>query len=181
MSKIILVISCFLLAASLQAQSVYSYSVISIEGNSKPLSAYQGKKILIITLPTQQNAYNDSLLHSLDSIRVVYHDSLAIIAVPSYEDGYTAANKSSLQQWYRSILNIDIVVTEGMYTRKISGTGQHPLFAWLTDKNKNNTFNQDVTGPGNKFIVWKDGELTSVLGAPVKLGGHTINDLLTGQ
>ena len=181
MKKIILIFSSFLFAYVSKAQTMYTYSVTSIEGVNKPLSAYSGKKILVITLPTQQNAANDSVLHSLDSIRIAYPGQLQIIAVPAYEDGYTPTVKASLTQWYRSKLGADIIITDGMYTRKTSGSQQHPLFQWLTDKNKNGSFNQDVTGIKNKFIIWTDGSLTSVLGAPVKLGGAVMNDLLQSQ
>lgn len=89
--------------------------------------------------------------------------------------------KDSLKQWYRSILSMDVIVTEGMYTRKTSGSQQHPLFKWLTDKSKNNHFDNDVTGPRDKFIVWSDGELTGVLGAQIRIGGSTLNSLLQEQ
>ncbi|MBS1511068.1 MAG: hypothetical protein JST86_09515 [Bacteroidetes bacterium] len=181
MSKTILILSCFFLIGKAIGQTVYTYSVPTIEGGTQPLSTLAGKKIIVITLPTQQNAPNDSLLHSLDSIRTVYSSSLTIIAVPAYEDGYTPANKNTLMQWYRSILGTAVIITDGLYTRKTSGSQQHPLFQWLTDKNKNGTFDLDVSGAGNKFILWPDGTLTSVLGAPIKLGGTIMNDLLQSQ
>jgi glutathione peroxidase len=178
MLKLILIFSSFFLTGAVCVESIYTNSVITIEGTNKPLTNYRGKKILVITLPIQQNSSNDSLLHSLDSLRSAYSGSLIIIAVPSYEDGYTATIKASLKQWYRSILSIDVIVTEGMYTRKSSGSQQHPLFKWLTDKTKNNHFDKDIGGPRNKFIVWTDGELIGVLGAQTKLGGSTVNELL---
>lgn len=181
MSKVALFVIGFLSFTKPAIESIYSHSVISIEGVNKPLSAYQGKKILIVTLPIQQNASNDSLLHSLDSLQVSYADSIVIIGVPSYEDGYTSTIKTSLTQWYRSILNQAIVITEGLYTRKTSGSQQHPLFKWLTDRNKNGHFDKDVEGTRDKFFVWKDGELTGVLGAQTRIGSSTIRDLLEGQ
>lgn len=180
MSKLIFIASSFFLISGVYVESIYTHSVISIEGVNKPLSAYQGKKILIMTLPIQQNASNDSLLHSLDSIRNIYSDSLVIIGVPSYEDGFTPSLKASLTQWYRTILHQDIIITDGLYSRKTSGTQQHPLFRWLTDKNKNGHFDKDVNGPRNKFFVWKDGELTGVVGAQTRIGGNTMHSLLQG-
>jgi glutathione peroxidase len=163
------------------SQSIYSYTVPKIEGGNKQLSSYQGKKILVLTLPTQQNASNDSLLTSLDSLRAANTTTLAIIAVPAYEDGFTPALKNSLKTWYRSKLNNDIIITDGLFTRKTSGSQQHGLFQWLTDKNKNGHFDNDVSGPRMKFFVWTDGNLDGVLGAPTKLGGFAMNDLLQGQ
>lgn len=178
MLKTILITAFFFLAAAMPPESIYTYSVTSIEGTNKPLTAYQGKKLLIITLPIEQNAFNNQLLHSLDSIRALYSSSLRIIAAPSYEDGYTPALKTSLAQWYRSILGADIIVTEGLYTRKTSGAQQHPLFKWLCDKDRNGHFNNDVDGPGCKFFVWTDGALTGVLGAFTKMSSSVVNELL---
>jgi glutathione peroxidase len=182
MKKLITIIAtAFLINTAAFSQSVYTYSVTSIEGTGKPLNAYTGKKLLVITLPTQQNAAADSLLQSLDSIRAAYASTLQIIAVPAYEDGYTPAIKNQLKQWYRSKLGMGIIVTEGMYTRKTSGSQQHALFKWLTDKTKNGHFDQDVAGPRHKFMVWTDGELTAAMVARTRLSSPTINELLQGQ
>lgn len=181
MSKFILIASIIILTSWVCVESIYTHSVTTIEGVNKPFNVYQGKKMLIITLPIQRNNSNDSLLHSLDSLRNAYNGSLLIIATPSYEDGYTPAIKDSLKQWYRGILSMDVIVTEGMYTRKISGSQQHALFKWLTDKTRNEHFDKDVFGPKSKFIVWTDGELVGVLGAPTKISSSTLNNLLQGQ
>jgi glutathione peroxidase len=181
MKFFLIMITCFFAIPKVQGQGIYTYTVNSIEGTNKPLNACTGKKIFIITLPTQQNNANDSLLRSLDSIRAAYTTTVQIIAVPAYEDGYTLALKPQLKQWYRSKLGMGIIVTEGMYTRKTSGTQQHALFKWLTDKTKNGHFDQDVTGVKNKFMVWTDGELVAVLAAQTKIRSTVINDLLQGQ
>lgn len=181
MQKLILITSFIIFTAWVCIESIYSHSVTTIEGVNKPLNAYQGKKMLIITLPIYRTNSNDSLLHSLDSLRNAFNGSLIIIATPSYEDGYTAARKDSLKQWYRSFLSMDVIVTEGMYTRKTSGSQQHSLYKWLTDKTKNEHFDKDVSGPKGKFIVWTDGELIGVLGAPTKMNSNTLNSVLQGQ
>lgn len=178
MSKFVLIIGCFFLTSAVCMESVYTHAVTSIEGVNKPLNVYQGKKMLIVTLPIQQNSSSDSLLHSLDSINTVYAGSLLIIAAPAYEDGYTVPMKDSLKQWYRSILNLDIIVTEGLFTRKTSGSQQHPLFKWLTDKNLNDHFDRDISGPGDKFIIWTTGELIGVIGSQTRIGTSTVNELL---
>jgi glutathione peroxidase len=178
MNKIILIISCFFLVSMTCTESIYTHSLITIEGQIKPMADFQGKKILIITLPIQQNASNDSLLNSIDSLRAAHAGSLVVIAVPAYEDGYTASIKNQLKDWYRTKLNTAIIITEGLYTRKTSGSQQDPLFQWLTDKTKNGNLNQDVSGERNKFFVWTDGQLLAALGAKVKIGGAAINNLI---
>lgn len=181
MKQLTIIISTLLLSTAVLSQNIYSYSVPKIEGGTYPLTASQNKKLLIITLPTQQTASNDSLLNSLDSLQTANAASLHVIAVPSYEDGYTPAIKNSLKTWYRSKLNNTIVIADGLYTRQTSGSQQHPLFLWLTDKNKNGHFDNDVTGPRMKFFVWTDGNLDGVLSAQTKLGGLAMQGLLQGQ
>jgi len=171
-------ICVLLITTTAFSQSIYTYSVPKIEGGTQPLNAYQNKRVLIITLPVQQNSSNDSLLHSLDSLRAANNGSLKIIAVPSFEDGYTPSIKSNLINWYRSILDNAIVITDGLYTRQTSGSQQHPLFQWLTDKDKNGHFDNDVTGPRIKFVVWTDGTLLGVLGVHSRLGGLAMKSLL---
>lgn len=178
MQKIIFIIFCFFLLSMTCTESIYTHTVVTIEGQSKSMANFQGKKILIITLPIEQNASNDSLLNSIDSLRAAHANSLVVIGVPAYEDGYTPSNKEQLKNWYRTKLNAAVIITEGLYTRKTSGSQQHPLFSWLTDKNKNGSLNQDVTGARNKFFVWTDGQLLAALGAQVKIGGSTMNSLI---
>lgn len=177
MTKFSLVVLSFFLLSMTYTESIYTHSVKSIEGVNKSLSNYQGKKLFIITLPTVQNASNDSLLTSIDSLRIAQGSSLQIIAVPSYEDGYTASNKTQLKNWYRTKLNTAILITEGLYTRKTSGTQQHNLFKWLTDKNKNGHLNKDVTGARCKFFVWTDGQLLGALAPQTKMNGVAMNNL----
>ena len=181
MLKFIIIISSILFAGTVATESIYSYSITSIEGTTIPLTAYQGKRMLIITLPAVQNSVNDSILHVIDSLGTAHADSVVIIGVPAYEDGYFPVRKNELHLWYRGILGNGIVVTDGMYTRKTSGSQQHPLFKWLTDKNKNGSFNEDVSGTLQKFIVDTDGTLSAVLGATVRLSGPAMNSLLHGQ
>ncbi len=160
---------------------IHNYSVPKIEGGNQSLSAYQGKKILVITLPLVQGASADSMLYSLDTLGAAHASSLQIIAVPSYEDGYTVTQKPQLQQWYRSKLGNHIVITEGLYTRKTSGSQQHALFKWLTTVTQNEVFDIDVAGPGYKFFADESGILYGVLRPHSKISGVSVQRTLQLQ
>lgn len=178
MKKILLIISCSFLLSMTCTESIYTHSIVTIEGQMKPMTELQGKKILVITLPIQQNASSDSLLNALEALQVAHAGSLIVIGVPSYEDGYTVSVKNQLKDWYRSKLNNTIIISDGLYTRKTSGGQQDPLFRWLTDKTKNGSLDKDVSGERNKFFVWTDGQLLAALGPEVTLGGPTMNSLI---
>ncbi len=167
-----------LLSFTVYTESIYSHSVSKIEGGSQPLSAYQGKKLLIITLPIQQTTAADSLLYSLDTLSAARSAGLQVIAVPAFEDGFTAAQKTSLQQWYRSRLGNQVIITDGLYTRKASGVQQHPVFAWLTRLEKNENFDIDADAPGYKFFVSATGQLVGVLRPHTKMSSMAVQRTL---
>lgn len=169
------------MSLSLFTGSIHDYTVPKIEGGNQSLSAYQGKKVLIITLPLLQNASTDSMLNSLDTLASARNATLKVIAVPSYEDGFTAAQKIQLQQWYRSRLGNYILITDGLYTRKTSGSQQHPLFKWLTEEDQNEIFDIDVDGPGYKFFAKTNGQLYGVLRPSSKISGQTVQKTLQIQ
>lgn len=166
-----------LLSAFAVNTGIYDYSVPKIEGGNQSLSASQGKKILVITLPVQQSVQADSLLYCLDTLAAARQTTLSVIAVPSYEDGYQPSNKEQLRQWYRSKLGSYVAVTEGLYTRKTSAN-QHDLFKWLTEMDMNGTFDMDVQGPGHKFFVRGNGELYGSLVPETKMGGKAVQKTL---
>lgn len=161
--------------------SVYDFSVPTMAGGTQNLSAYQGKKIMIITLPVEQSPAADSLLSSLDTLAAARAQSLQIIGVPAIEDGYTAGNNSALQQWYFSKMGNHVLVTGGLYTRKTSGTQQHPLFRWLTTVSQNEVFDIDVEGPGFKFFTKQNGELYGVLKPHTKVSSIAVQRTLQMQ
>jgi glutathione peroxidase len=177
MKRIIIIAIGIISISAVYVESIYPISIPTIEGQTLTLSAFQGKRIFIITLPIQQNAGSNAVLTSLDSLRAVYQSNTIFIGVPAYEDGYTPALKTALNNWYRAKLNNAIIITSGLYTRKGSAQ-QHPLFKWLTDKSKNGHFDEDVEGIRSKFFVWTDGEMKAVLKPASRLGGGAVNAVL---
>jgi glutathione peroxidase-family protein len=173
MRKLIIVVFT-LLPALLPAQGIYNFSVPRIEGGTQALSALQGKKLLIITLPVTQSASADSMLQSIDTMATARAAVLQVLAVPSYEDGFTAAQRTALKNWYRSKLSNTVIIADGLRTRKTSGSQQHALFQWLTKAVQNGVFHIDVTGPGHKFFIKPGGQLFGVLLPQSKIWGVSV-------
>lgn len=164
--------------SNLFAQNLYNFSLSTIEGGSQSISAFRNKKILIITLPIQQNAASDSMLLNLDTLATAHINTLKIIAVPAYEDGFSSNLKNQLNHWYRTRLTDYVLISDGLYTRKTSGQQQHSLFKWLTDVSKNGFFDIDVTGEGFKFYIDESGELKGVLRPQTKVSSRSVQKTL---
>jgi glutathione peroxidase-family protein len=158
--------------------TIYNFTVPKIEGGNQALSAYQGKKILVITLPIVKNASADSLLYKIDTLASAHTANLKVIAVPAFEDGFTSAQKNNLKQWYRTKLSNQILITDGLYTHKSSGIQQHALFKWLTNASQNEVFDIDASGPGFKFFANAVGELYYVMHPQTKISGTSVQKAL---
>lgn len=167
-----------LMTIALSTNVIYDYSVPKMEGGSYSLSSCQGKKVLVINLPLQQNTTTDSLLYSLDTLAQAHQAQFKVVAVPAREDGYSPAQKDQLLQWYRSKLGEYIILTDGLYTRKSSGTQQHPLFQWLTKVSSNGVFDIDVQGPGFKFFANAQGKLYAVLRPQSRISGISVQKII---
>ena len=175
--RTLILISNFLVLGLWSNQSLYDIQLKDIDGNEISMNVFAGKKIMIVVLPASQHAADSVFLHSIDSIHEVYAD-LNIIATPAFEDGYNIENSAALKLFYKGMLGTGITITKGMYTRKGAAQNQHALFAWLTHDKKNNHFNQDVEGPGQKFFVNASGELYAVIGPGMPLSSRHIPGLI---
>lgn len=137
---------------------VFDLSITMPEGNVTPLSDYQGKKMVIIVLPAAHASADSELLKLLDTLSISYANTVTMIGVPSYEDGFEDDSLSSLMSWYRSFLGDHFIISGAMNTRKNSAY-QTPLFSYLTHADENGYFDDDVYGAGEKFFIDTSGNL----------------------
>lgn len=153
------------------------FTIITADGSSHSMNEFQGRKIMMVVLPSTQSADDSAYLLRLDSINNANISVLKIITVPSYEDGFTDDTSASLLNWYRSLLDSDIVITQGMQTHKASET-QNTLFAWLTHTEQNGHFDEDITGPGQMYFINETGELYGVFEPQSKWSNKIITKML---
>lgn len=153
------IISLILIFISFQvaAQSIYVQPLNDINGNVINLKKYLGKKMVFIIVPI--STVDSSTIKEVDSFLVSCGEKAAVFGIPSIEDGYTESQKVALQQIYTGK---KIILSEGMYTKKASGSNQSPIMQWLTHQNKNFRSDADAAGPGQAFFVADPGNLLFV-------------------
>ena len=154
------------------SQGFYQLSFKNINGDTVTLNSYVGKKIFFFVAPLNAS---DSNFIQLQAFKSRYLDTVQVIGVLSFEDGYQSSNASQIQSLYN---NMGIVLTEGMYTKKTSGSNQSALMKWLTSKNMNTHFDIDAEGIGHKFFVSTGGRLFAVMPRQVSLGASIINRIV---
>ncbi|WP_132056087.1 thioredoxin domain-containing protein [Pseudocnuella soli] len=171
-------VSIFLLASLVSFRvfsDIYSIPLKSIDGKKVDLSEFKGMKMLFIVLPLSANDTTVSL-KQIQGLQGRYRNSLAVIGIPAEEAGFERGNEDQLKQLYRTA-DRTFLILEGMKVKK--GPEQQTLFRWLTSREYNQHFDQDVRGVGSKFFVDEFGELYAVMGPEFKLTNPLMDKILT--
>lgn len=175
--KFKLITSAFLIFFCTSFTGGFDFSITTLAGIDKPLGTYSGKRLMIAVLPVNHTASDSAFLINLDTLSKKYQDSITMIGIPSFEDGYSPDSLVSLTAWYGSMLDSTFITAKGMYTKKTS-TSQNDLFSWLTHSNKNGHFDDDVVGPGQIFFIGADGNLYALITPDVQLNEDLLLQLL---
>lgn len=169
--------TCLLIGAVFLINDLYSIHITTMAGTNKPLSDFEGKKILVVVLPVTKTADDSVFLRKIDSVSIAYASELSVIGAPSFEDGYELSNFEDLQTYYQSLLGSQVILAQGMYTRKASSQ-QHALFSWLTHKEENVHFDSDVQGARHKFFISEQGKLYGVLSPETPLTTRVMEKMM---
>jgi glutathione peroxidase len=153
---------------------IYNIALKTIDGTKIELSQYRGKKILFIVLPLSSQDTTVSI-SQISQLQTKYQSSLVVIGIPAEETGYKSSDADNLKKLYKDA-SANFIIAEGMKVKK--GSEQSSLFQWLTSKEKNHHFDQDVQGVGAKFFVDEAGELYAVMGPRLKLTSPVIDKII---
>jgi glutathione peroxidase-family protein len=175
----ILLVGCF--ATELAAQdSIYNRPISSIEGAPIQLGDFRDKNMLFIELPLVMG--DTAVQQQLLRFQQRYDSSkVRVIGLLSIEDGYTIADKTGIQEMYKDNIVAGMLLSAGMYVRKAAGSSQHALAQWLSNKDFNEHYDEDIDGTGKKFFVSGQGVLYAVLGSDVSLDDPIVDKIAEMQ
>lgn len=155
-----IIITAFILAFSLftanAAENFYDLEAITIDGDTLHFSQYQGKKLLIVNVAseckyTPQYAGLQSLYDKYGG------DKFEIIGFPSnnfgsQEPGTDPDIKDFCQKNYGVTFQMMSKIT-------VINPDMHPVYQWLTSKEKNGVVDSDVLWNFQKYLINEDGTL----------------------
>jgi glutathione peroxidase-family protein len=172
MKNYFLFVFFLLICSGASSQSVHAISFRNVDGDTIRLSNYNGKKILFTLLAMSQQ---DSVFQQVKDFKSRYGDTIVVIGILSIEDGYSQSNATAIKSMYAGT---GIILSEGMYSRKVSGSSQSVLMQWLTDKTKNQHYDMDASGVGHKFFVSGTGKLFASLSKQSSFQSPIINRIV---
>lgn len=139
---------------SIPSESIYDIQINKLNGDPLDLKTYKDQYILFVNVASEcgfTGQYED-----LQKLYETYNDKLMIIGVPCNQfGGQEPGTSEEIQTFCKANYGVTFLMTEKI---DVKGENQHPLYQWLTDKNKNGKTSTSVKWNFQKYLIGKNGE-----------------------
>lgn len=148
------------LAPGVQSPNIYQFTMNSIDGKPVSLKKYEGKVVIIVN--TASKCGLTPQYADLEKFYKEYKEQGVVIL------GFPANNfmkqEPGSNNEIKSFCEKNYGVTFDMFEKiEVKGKDIHPLYDFLTHKDKNGTVDSDVSWNFQKFIINKQGEVVAAL------------------
>lgn len=137
----------------IQQASLYDISINSISGEAIHLKDFKGKKILFVNTASEcgfTGQYED-----LEKLYKTYKDKLVVIGLPCNQfGGQEPGTLTEIKTFCEVNYGVTFLMTEKV---DVKGDNQHPLYAWLTNKELNGVKNSSVKWNFQKYLIDENG------------------------
>ncbi len=137
--------------------TVYNFKVEGLEGGVIDFSKYKGKKILIVN--TASKCGYTKQYTELEKLYKKYQDKLVIIGFPANNfGGQEPGTNAEIKEFCSSTYQVTFPMAAKI---SVKGDDIHPLYQWLTSKEKNGVLDAEIKWNFNKFLLNEKGELVA--------------------
>jgi len=155
------------------SQSFYDLKIEDIKGDTIHLDDFKGKYVLIVNVASQcgyTKQYAD-----LEKLNQQY-DNLSILGVPCNQfANQEPKSEKEILEFCTNIYNVSFPMTSKI---DVKGKAKHPLYQWLTEKEKNRISDFRISWNFNKFLIDPKGNLVEHFGSGVKPMNKKITSLI---
>jgi glutathione peroxidase len=143
------------------ANTIYQFKVKDISGNDFDLASLKGKKVMIVN-----TASECGLTPQYEQLQELYTEfkdnNFVIIGFPANNFG---AQEPGSNQQIATFCTKNYGVTFPMMEKiSVKGDDTHPLYQFLTHKDKNGLEDNEVKWNFQKYLINEDGTLAKVIG-----------------
>jgi glutathione peroxidase len=180
--KMIKLLSIFILTALpltmySQAEGFYSFKVKTLEGEDFDLASLKGKKVMVVN--TASKCGYTPQYKDLEELYEQYHQKLVIIGFPANNFGNQEPGTAlEIRQFCTENYDVTFPMMEKI---SVKGKDIHPLYQWLTSKEKNGIMDSDVRWNFQKYLIDEEGKLVDVLFPKEKPGSEKVITWLNAE
>jgi glutathione peroxidase len=142
-----------------QSSGFYDFKVKTLEGGDFDFSSLRGKKVMIVNTASKCGftpQYKD-----LEEVYEKYQGDLVIIGFPA--NNFMRQEPGSATD-IRKFCTENYGVTFPMMEKiSVKGNDMHPLYKWLTSKDKNGVIDSEVKWNFQKYLIDENGILVDVI------------------
>ena len=176
--KIFVIMALFNFNGNLQVvtplESLYNIKIKDINGDELDLAEFKGKKILFVNVASKCGF--TSQYEGLQELYSKYKDKLVVVGLPCNQfGGQEPGSATEIKSFCSLTYGVDFPMTEKI---EVKGGNQHPIYTWLTQKEKNGKMNSSVKWNFQKYLVDEEGRLLDVFYSVTKPMSKKITKLL---
>jgi glutathione peroxidase len=173
---LLFLISAFSLAGLAQS-GFYDFKVKTLEGKDFDFSTLKGKKVMIVN--TASKCGNTPQYKDLEEIYEKYGDNLVIIGFPANNFmNQEPGSASEIRKFCTDNYNVTFPLMEKI---SVKGDDMHPLYKWLTSKEKNGVMDSEVSWNFQKYLIDENGKLVAVINPREKPTSDKVTAWLTSK
>lgn len=175
MKKItLLIMSLFCLSNAYSQESIYDIDINDIEGNKIDLNSYKTKHIMFVNVASECGFTKQ--YYDLEKLYREFNDKLIVIGLPCDQfGGQEPGTEKEIQEFCTKNFGVTFLLTEKI---NVKGKSIHPLYKWLTEKERNGKMNSSVKWNFQKYIINENGELINYFYSTTKPLSTKITSLL---
>lgn len=133
--------------------SIYKMQINDIEGNKINLEKFKGKKILFVNVASKCGFTKQ--YEGLQKLYNTYKDKLVVIGLPCNQFGeQEPGTLTEIQNFCSTNYGVTFLMTEKI---NVKGSNQHPIYEWLTQKEKNGVKSSSVKWNFQKYLIDENG------------------------
>ena len=157
--------------------SVYTIPFKLINGDTADLSAYRGKKIVVVN--TASDCGYTGQYEELQKLYAQRKDDIVIVGFPANDfKQQEKGSNEEIASFCKKNYGVDFPLA--MKTTVIKSADQHPIFKWLSDQKQNGWNEQAPSWNFSKYVIDEQGKLIGYFDPGVSpLGSDFINVLNT--
>lgn len=152
-------------------KNVYEFTMKDIDVNDVKLDAYKGKVLMIVNVASKCGY--TSQYEGMEAVYKKYKDQgLVVLGFPANN---FMGQEPGTEEEIKEFCSTKYGVTFPMFSKiSVTGTDQHPLYTYLTNKESNPEFGGDISWNFNKFLVDRTGKIVARFGSKDKPEGEAI-------
>jgi glutathione peroxidase len=152
-------------AKEVPVKNLYDIEAKTMDGKTVKLEQYKGKTLLIVN--TASKCGFTGQYEGLQKLYETYQDKgFVVLGFPSND---FLKQEPGTNEEIASFCQLNYGVSFPMFEKiSVKGDEQHPLYAYLTSKETNPTFDGKISWNFNKFLVSPAGEIVGRFGSRTK-------------